>query len=62
MSRSGSTRRAHTALHAAAGPVTGAQLTKQFLRAKVEDVEAILETLCTMGHAHHDKKTGTYRR
>lgn len=40
------------ALHAAAGPVTSADLAKQFSRAKPADVQEILQTLATLGRAH----------
>jgi hypothetical protein len=35
-------------------------MAKRFTRAKPEDISEILETLCTMGHAHKGKTTGTY--
>ena len=40
--------------------VTAAAVAKGFARARVEDVGEILETLCTMGHAHRGKDGGTY--
>ncbi|MEO7932229.1 MAG: DNA methyltransferase [Chthoniobacterales bacterium] len=40
------------ALQLAAAPVTAAQLSKHFLRAKPEDLAEILETLATLGRAH----------
>ncbi len=40
-----------TALHAAAAPVTPANLAQQFARAKPADVAEILETLIAMGRA-----------
>jgi hypothetical protein len=33
---------------------------KVFARVKAEDVGEILETLCTMGHAHRGQAEGTY--
>jgi len=40
-----------TALHAAAAPVSPADLAKQFARAKPADVAEILATLATLGRA-----------
>ena len=40
--------------------MTAKALAKQFLRAKPADITEILETLCTMGHAHKGKMKGTY--
>jgi len=40
------------ALQAAAGPVSPAELAKQFQRAQPAAVEEILQTLATLGRAH----------
>jgi chromosome segregation and condensation protein ScpB len=42
-----------TALHAAAVPITPADLAKQFARAKPADVTEILKTLETFGRARN---------
>jgi len=40
--------------------VTPETMAKRFTRAKPADIAEILETLCTMGHAHRGKTNGTY--
>ena len=35
-------------------------MAKRFTRANPADIAEILETLCTMGHAHRGKTKGTY--
>ncbi len=47
-------------LSAAAKPVTAAELTKHFIRAKQPDIQEILETLVTLGRAHPGDTPGTY--
>ena len=49
------------ALHAAAAPVTPAELAAQFARARPEDVLEILQTLDTLGRAHKAGE-GKFRR
>jgi hypothetical protein len=49
-----------TALASYKEPVTPELIAKRFARAKPADVSEILETLCTMGHAHRGQKKGTY--
>lgn len=49
-----------TALSSYKEPATPETLAKRFTRAKASDVSEILETLCTMGHAHRGSKAGTY--
>ena len=41
-------------------PVTAAAVAKAFARVKAEDVEEILETLCTLGHARRGQAEGTF--
>jgi hypothetical protein len=48
------------ALNSYKDPVSPEALAKRFARAKPKDVSEILETLCTMGHAHEGKEKGTY--
>jgi hypothetical protein len=48
------------ALAAHKEPVSIEAIAKRFARAKANDIFEILETLCTMGHAHHGKTQGTY--
>jgi hypothetical protein len=48
------------ALNSYKDPVTPEVLAKRFSRAKPADISEILETLCTMGHAHKGKVKGTY--
>ena len=48
------------ALSSCREPVTSETLARHFLRARTSDVSEILETLCTMGHAHRGKSDGTY--
>jgi hypothetical protein len=48
------------ALSAAKETVTAETMAKRFTRAKPADVAEILETLCTMGHAHRGKAKGTF--
>jgi hypothetical protein len=45
---------------AAEAPLTPEEITKHFLRAKAEDVAAILETLVVMGQARKAKEPGRY--
>ena len=35
-------------------------MAKRFTRANPADIAEILETLCTMGHAHRGKADGTF--
>jgi hypothetical protein len=42
------------------GPVTADDVAAQFFNARRAAVTEILETLCTMGHAHRGKLNGTY--
>ena len=39
-------------------PVTAADVAKGFARVRAADVEEILETLCTMGHARRGQGEG----
>ena len=41
-------------------PVPPETLAQRFKRADPATVAEILETLCTMGHAHHGNLAGTY--
>ena len=47
-------------LRAAEESLTPEEITKHFLRAKAEDVSAILETLVVMGQARKAKERGRY--
>jgi hypothetical protein len=49
-----------TALAAVKQPITAAEVAKGLARVKAEAVEAILETLCTMGHARRGQAEGTF--
>jgi len=40
--------------------ITPETMAKRFTRAKPADIAEILETLCTMGHAHRGKAKGKY--
>ncbi|HSU56010.1 MAG TPA: hypothetical protein VLT36_18280 [Candidatus Dormibacteraeota bacterium] len=48
------------ALNSYKDPVTPETIAKRFARAKPADISEILETLCTMGHAHKGTPKGTY--
>jgi hypothetical protein len=48
------------ALATSGAPVSPADLAARFSRARPGDIAEILETLCTMGHAHRGKPKGTY--
>ena len=41
-------------------PVTADDIASRFTNARRAAVTEILETLCTMGHAHRGKTKGTY--
>jgi hypothetical protein len=48
------------ALSASGALVSPADIAARFSRARPADIAEILETLCTMGHAHRGKPKGTY--
>ena len=56
------TKAVDTALAAAGAPVTAADLTKQFARAKAADVAEILATLVALGRARPGHTDGTFVR
>lgn len=47
-------------IKAAKEPMTAQDMADRFQRAKPAEVAEILDTLCTMGHAHRGKLKGTY--
>lgn len=49
-----------SALATAAHPITSAELTKQFTRAKEPEVREILETLVALARAHPGDTKGTF--
>jgi quinol monooxygenase YgiN len=54
-------RNDQTALRTTVAPVTPAELARHFLRAKLEDLAEIFETLATLGRAHRVEKSSQFR-